>query len=216
MINDAEINDEQQVQEVEVEQVEVEVEAKETEAEAQEEELRKCNCSGCRSSPASTGKRTRKEESGVGSTRGLASEEHATTATPQAADPGTDLDDNDGDSSIDWEPARGSGNMQGSQRKHPRRGEASSSASEVTEAKCGVCLWDDCEAGNEILLCDGPGPCVAAFHQKCAALYASQHTSHSICAKALATAPYPGACPRPSTACLRASGSAPLASSQRA
>ena len=190
------------------------------EMEAQEEELRKCNCSGCRSSPASTGKRTRKEESGVGSIRGLASEEHATTATPQAADPGTDLDDNDSDSSIDWEPTRGSGNMQGSQRKHPRRGEASSSASEVTEAKCGVCLWDDCEEGNEILLCDGHSSdgqsCVAAFHQKCAALHASQHTSHSICAKALATAPYPGACPRPSTACLRASGSAPLASSQRA
>ena len=174
---------------------------------------------GCRSSPANTGKRTREEEGGGGSTRDdLASEEHATTATPQAVDPGTDPDDNDCDSSEDWEPGSGSGSMHGSQRKHPRRGEASSPASEtseVTEAKCGVCLWDDCEAGNEILLCDGPS-CVAAFHQKCAALYASQHTSHSICAKALATAPYPGACPRPSTACLRASGSAPLASSQRA
>ena len=213
MINDAEINDVQEVQEVEVE---VEVEAEETEAEAQEEELRNCNCSGSRSSPASTGKRTREEGSGSGSTRdGLASEEHA-AATPQAADPVTDLDDNDGDSSIDWEPARGSSSMQGSQRKHPRRGEASSPASEVTEAKCGVCRWDDDEAGNEILLCDGPS-CDAAFHQKyVAALYASQHTSHSICAKALATAPYPGACPRPSTTCLRASGSAPLASSQRA
>ena len=213
MIKDAEINDVQEVQEVEVE---VEVEAEETEAEAQEEELRNCNCSGSRSSPASTGKRTREEGSGSGSTRdGLASEEHA-AATPQAADPVTDLDDNDGDSSIDWEPARGSSSMQGSQRKHPRRGEASSPASEVTEAKCGVCRWDDDEAGNEILLCDGPS-CDAAFHQKyVAALYASQHTSHSICAKALATAPYPGACPRPSTTCLRASGSAPLASSQRA
>ena len=171
-----------------------------TEMSRMEEELR--NLAVGWSSWFGCGKRTREEEGGGGSTR----------------DDLTDPDDNDCDSSEDWEPGSGSGSMHGSQRKHPRRGEASSPASEtseVTEAKCGVCLWDDCEAGNEILLCDGPS-CVAAFHQKCAALYASQHTSHSICAKALATAPYPGACPRPSTACLRASGSAPLASSQRA
>ena len=196
-----------------------------TEMRRMEEELRNLvgwsSWFGCRSSPASTGKRTREEEGGGGSTRDdLASEEHATTATPQAADPGTDLDDNDCDSSGDWEPGSRSGSMQGpclpcSQRKHPRRGEASSPASEtseVTEAKCGGCPWDDDEAGNEILLCDGPS-CDAAFHQRCvAALYAT--TSHSVPRRLLA--PYPGACPRPSSGCLWASGSAPLASSQSA
>ena len=103
-----------------------------TEMRRMEEELRNLvgwsSWFGCRSSPASTGKRTREEEGGGGSTRDdLASEEHATTATPQAADPGTDLDDNDCDSSGDWEPGSRSGSMQGpclpcSQRKHPRRG----------------------------------------------------------------------------------------------
>ena len=104
-----------------------------TEMRRTEEELRNLvgwsSWFGCRSSLASTGKRTREEEEGGGgSTRDdLASEEHATTATPQAADPGTDLDDNDCDSSGDWEPGSRSGSMQGpclpcSQRKHPRRG----------------------------------------------------------------------------------------------
>ena len=88
-----------------------------TEMSRMEEELRNLAVGwspwfGCRSSPASTGKRTREEEGGGGSTRDdLASEEHATTATPQAADPGTDLDDNDCDSSEDWEPGSGSGSM---------------------------------------------------------------------------------------------------------
>jgi hypothetical protein len=184
-----------------------------------EEELRGGRWSGCQIFPANTSERTREEESscgcGCGSTRDLASEEHAAAATPQAAD-----HDDDGDSSDDWEPGSRSRSMQGSQRKHPRRGEASSPASEASEASCTLCAWDDDEKGNEILLCDG---CDAAFHQKCVAAWykvqpsrAALCSSHPISTRSqtgalTATAPYPGACPRLSTACLRARGSAPLA-----
>jgi len=184
-----------------------------------EEELRGGRWSGCQIFPANTSERTREEESscgcGCGSTRDLASEEHAAAATPQAAD-----HDDDGDSSDDWEPGSRSRSMQGSQRKHPRRGEASSPASEASEASCTLCAWDDDEKGNEILLCDG---CDAAFHQKCVAAWykvqpsrAALCSSHPISTRSqtgalTATAPYPGACPRLSTACRRARGSAPLA-----
>ena len=140
-----------------------------TEMSRMEEELR--NLAVGWSSWFGCGKRTREEEGGGGSTRDdLASEEHATTATPQAVDPGTDPDDNDCDSSEDWEPGSGSGSMHGSQRKHPRRGEASSPASEtseVTEAVCVQCAGDDDTADDQILLCDGAS-CDVAFHQRCA------------------------------------------------
>ena len=73
---------------------------------------------------------------------------------------------------------------------------------------CEQCAWGDDEAGNELLLCDSPS-CDAAFHQRCAdRLPRSATPPHTS-----GTTPYPGACPRPSTACLRANGSAPLASS---
>ena len=35
---------------------------------------------------------------------------------------------------------------------------------------CVQCAWGDDEAGNELLLCDGPS-CDAAFHQRCAAAW---------------------------------------------
>ena len=137
-----------------------------TEMRRKEEELRNLVAGwgpwfGGPSSPTSTGQRTRapQESGGGGSTRDLASEEHAAAATPQAADPGTDLDDNDCDSSNDWEPASASASTctkatcpACSQRTRRRRSEPLSPASEGTEPECGEVTLDEGAKGLVIWL----------------------------------------------------------------